>query len=187
MSRPVDHERRAAFLSGALGYLSENGLANLSLRPLAQALGTSDRMLVYYFGTKEELVAQTLAASQPDVAAYFAAADELSSQDLALSLWQLMIGDGPQRPRVRLMLEVMALAITQPSLYSASATSATRAWVQPVSDAIAQREGGTPESAEARATILVSGLKGLALDYFVTGDHQRVDSAARQLIAAVLS
>lgn len=186
MSRPVDHERRAAFLDGALAYLSEHGLANLSLRPLAQALGTSDRMLVYYFGTKEALVAQTLDASHPDVAAYFEAAKDQSSQELALSLWQLMIGEGPQQPRVKLMLEVMALAVTQAELYAASARAATLAWIEPVADAIMAREHSTRADAEKRATILVSGFKGLALDYFVTGDHARVDGAARALIAAVL-
>lgn len=143
-------------------------------------------MLVYYFGTKEALVAQTLSASHPDVAAYFAAAKDQSSHDLALSLWQLMIGDGPQQPRVKLMLEVMALAVTQAELYAATARAATLAWIEPVADAIMAREHSTLADAEKRATILVSGFKGLALDYYVTGDHARVDGAARALIDAVL-
>jgi len=39
-------------------------------------------------------------------------------------------------------------------------------------------------SAEARATLLVSGLRGLALNRFVTGDDARTDRAAALLIAA---
>ena len=42
--------RRAELLAGATAGAFEHGLAGLSLRPLAKALGTSDRMLVYYFG-----------------------------------------------------------------------------------------------------------------------------------------
>ena len=41
-------------------YVLEHGLAGLSLRPLAAAAGTSDRMLLYHFGSKQQLVAQLL-------------------------------------------------------------------------------------------------------------------------------
>lgn len=48
--------RRAALLERATDYVLDNGLIGLSLRPLAAALGTSDRMLVYHFGSKDALV-----------------------------------------------------------------------------------------------------------------------------------
>lgn len=38
------------------------GLAGASLRPLAAAAGTSDRMLLYYFAGKDDLIATVLAA-----------------------------------------------------------------------------------------------------------------------------
>lgn len=38
-----------------------HGLGQASLRPLAKAAGTSDRMLLYHFGTKEALIADLLA------------------------------------------------------------------------------------------------------------------------------
>lgn len=38
-----------------------HGLGQASLRPLASAAGTSDRMLLYHFGTKEALIADLLA------------------------------------------------------------------------------------------------------------------------------
>jgi AcrR family transcriptional regulator len=41
----------------------EHGLIGLSLRPLAAELGTSDRMLIYHFGSKDELVADVLRCS----------------------------------------------------------------------------------------------------------------------------
>jgi AcrR family transcriptional regulator len=42
--------------SKALQYLLEHGLVNLSLRPLAEAIGSSSRILIYHFGTKEGLI-----------------------------------------------------------------------------------------------------------------------------------
>src|SRR5512142_2700669 len=43
-------------LERALGYLAEHGIGDISLRELAAALGTSHRMLIYHFGSKEGLL-----------------------------------------------------------------------------------------------------------------------------------
>ena len=42
------------------GHVLAKGLGQASLRPLAQAAGTSDRMLIYHFGTKEQLIVDLL-------------------------------------------------------------------------------------------------------------------------------
>lgn len=55
-------------------------------------------------------------------------------------------------------------------------------WLDPISDAL-HAAGLTARDARARATMLVSGLRGLALDRYLTGDRQRTDDAARSLIA----
>lgn len=60
MPRPADPAKRADLLHRIRGYVLRNGLTSLSLRPLARELGTSDRMLLYYFGTKERMVAEAL-------------------------------------------------------------------------------------------------------------------------------
>src|ERR1044071_2961641 len=59
--RPPARSRRAATLTRASDYVLENGLEGLSLRPLAAALGTSTRMLLYDFESKEQLVDEILA------------------------------------------------------------------------------------------------------------------------------
>lgn len=41
-------------------FVLENGLGAASLRPLAKAAGTSDRMLIYHFGSKERLIEELL-------------------------------------------------------------------------------------------------------------------------------
>src|SRR5438045_6471980 len=47
---------RDRLLAGAVDYVAEHGVGELSLRPLAAALGTSHRMLIYHFGSKEGLL-----------------------------------------------------------------------------------------------------------------------------------
>lgn len=51
---------RDALLPLLAAHVLEHGLAGASLRPLAQAAGTSDRMLIYHFGNKETLVSDLL-------------------------------------------------------------------------------------------------------------------------------
>ena len=65
-------EQRAALLDGVVEYVLREGVATLSLRPLAAALGTSDRMLLYYFDSRDRLLVAVLTAVlglQPDVPA----------------------------------------------------------------------------------------------------------------------
>lgn len=56
----IREERRAAALVRMGEHLLREGLAGASLRALAQAAGTSDRMLLYYFADKDEILAATL-------------------------------------------------------------------------------------------------------------------------------
>ena len=56
-------ERREVLAEAATDYVLEHGLLDLSLRPLAAALGTSDRMLLYHFSDKNDLVATVLRVS----------------------------------------------------------------------------------------------------------------------------
>lgn len=53
-------EKKIVWLNAMGDYVLENGLKAASLRPLAKAAGTSDRMLIYHFGTKDELITQLL-------------------------------------------------------------------------------------------------------------------------------
>jgi AcrR family transcriptional regulator len=183
--RPRDAARRAELLDQTIHYAAQHGIASLSLRPLATALGTSSRMLVHYFGTKEALIGQALAAARPDIPAVLAAHARAghSPARMAERLWRDLTTGGEQEPRTRLLLEVMALALTQPQQYRQYAVDAVRAWLDPLSDAL-HAAGLTARAARTRATMLVSGLRGLALDRYLTGDRQRTDDAARSLITA---
>ncbi len=51
---------RETLLPKLAAHVLNNGLGGASLRPLAKAAGTSDRMLIYHFGNKEQLVADLL-------------------------------------------------------------------------------------------------------------------------------
>src|SRR5262245_21914444 len=64
MDAKVESGRRAQLVDAAVDYVFERGASDLSLRPLADALGTSSRMLIYHFGTKDQLLVEILQAAR---------------------------------------------------------------------------------------------------------------------------
>lgn len=66
MPRPVNAEKRAELLKQVVHHLQQHGVAQMSLSPLAESIGTTKRMLLYYFGSRENLLARALATSRPD-------------------------------------------------------------------------------------------------------------------------
>ena len=186
MARTLDERRRAELLAGVVAYLETYGVAGLSLRPLAAELGTSARMLVYYFDTKDHLVAQAVAASGPDVIEALGSVVSLDELRWFMQTTWRQMTTGKQHGSVQLLVQVMSLAVSEPDRYASLATGAVEGWIDPLALALA-RLGRPRAVARQQATILVSGLRGLFLDWAVTGDRRRVNAAARTLIDLVLA
>jgi AcrR family transcriptional regulator len=161
-------------------YIADHGLADLSLRPLAAELGTSSRMLIYYFRTKEELLVQALATQRPDIAALFA--DIRDASELRARLWNFWTANtsGDGRTSVQVMLQVLGAACAPRSPYIDYATSAIAVFVSALADGL--RGLDSIDDPEAVATLLVSGLRGILQDRLITGEVERTDRAARRLI-----
>ncbi|MFB7876713.1 MULTISPECIES: TetR/AcrR family transcriptional regulator [unclassified Nocardia] len=184
MARPLDHRKRAELLAGVVAYIAANGLAELSLRPLAAALGTSSRMLIYYFGTKEELLVQALATQRPDVGAVFADVTEAAQlRDRLLGFFDLN-ADGAETDSVRVLLQVLGAACAPDSPYRDYADAAIATFVTAFAAALGRT--GLAEDPEVVATLLISGMRGIIQDRLITGDRERTTRAARTLVDAVL-
>src|ERR1700692_1649445 len=56
MARPPDLERRQELLDAVVKECAARGIGDRSLRDVAAAVGTSHRMLLHYFGSREELL-----------------------------------------------------------------------------------------------------------------------------------
>lgn len=181
VARTPDPRRREELLSAVVSYLEAHGVNDLSLAPLAEAIGTSKRMLLYYFGDRGELLAQALEAARPKAGDIFGGVESPDQLVAAsLKLWHA-ISRGGQRRSVRMLLQVLSLASTDTETYGAHARTAVDVMLAPITTAF-NSAGFTPEDAASRATLVVSGLRGLCQDLLVTKDRDRVDAAARLLI-----
>jgi AcrR family transcriptional regulator len=185
MARTPDPTKRAELLRDVVAYLEMNGVNDMSLAPMAEALGTSKRMLLYYFGDRGELLSQALDAGRPRVGQIFSDVTTAAKfYDAAQTLWHGLTR-GDQHRSVRVMLQVLSLASTDPDTYGRYARTAVDVMLDPIGDAL-ESLGYARRDARARATLVVSGLRGLCQDVLVTGEFSRVDAAAKLVIAAAV-
>ena len=178
MVRVADEQRPAELLDAIVWYLIKNGVAELSLRPLAKAVGSSPRVLLYYFGSKEEMIVKALARLRERQRANFSGMREARyehASDACRAIWKQM--SAPQsEPLFKFFFETYALALRNPRRYGDFLSAAVEDWLEFVA-APSIRGGRTRSEARAFATIVIAGFRGFMLDYCASRDRERVDRA----------
>jgi AcrR family transcriptional regulator len=181
----TEHPSRERLLNDAIGYVAAHGFADLSLRGLAGAIGTSHRMLIYHFGSKEGLVEAVIHAVEQQQRARLAALEidpSLTPAEMARRMWE-HLSDPSLWPNERLFFEMYGHALQGRSLgASAFLLEVVESWLEPIA-AIRATQGVTPEVARAQARLDLAITRGLLLDLLATGDRAGVDAAAEQAIA----
>lgn len=110
--------KRQIVIEKVADHLLASGLKNASLRQLATAVGMSDRMLLHYFATKEELLTAALNLITVRMVAILESArsDPMPFGALLPHLVGMM-QDPYIRPYLRLFLELVALAANDEETY----------------------------------------------------------------------
>jgi AcrR family transcriptional regulator len=105
-------------LDAVVDHLTRQGVAEVSLRPLAKAVGSSPRVLLYSFGSKEDLLVKALARlreRQRVTYAQMKTAAFATPADACRAIWQHM--SAPQsEPLFRLFFEVCSMALRHQTL-----------------------------------------------------------------------
>ncbi|WRZ88454.1 TetR/AcrR family transcriptional regulator [Streptomyces sp. NBC_01007] len=188
MPRPSDQAKRRDLIDRIRAYLIHNGLADLSLRPLARALGTSDRMLLYYFGTKEAMVAEALALDErrPLLRARGMLEPAESPGDPAglrrfmEGIWQ-QFSASDLRSALPLYLEIMTASLLHPDQYGPVMRDVLTEWTDLLTSAF-RGLGMTEVRARTEAALLVGATFGLLVASLAEGDRDRADAAFRALL-----
>jgi AcrR family transcriptional regulator len=185
MPRSKPSQRREDLLNASIEYLLENGVADLSLRPLAAKVGSKARLLVYHFGSKDALITDAMLVIRERVQENFAALlrdgrDRKPSQ-IVQDFWGWATSRQHER-YLRLFFEVHGLALQKPKQYGRYLKGAFTTWVE-LMEAILP---ATLSRAERRAlaSLAVGTVVGLMLDYLSSGDKKRTADAVAQFATA---
>lgn len=184
MGRRPEPAIRGALRERAIDYVFSHGFADLSLRPLAKALHTNARMIVYHFGSREGLMRAILEGirerEDARIKTWFKSGRR--SRTIAEFLrwyWQRM-GSAKARPIALMIFELYALALRQPSAYPGVLDHPIAYWQKLTERCGLRRAGG-----EEMATLLLAATRGLLLDLTATGEKARIGRAFSKLLVVV--
>ena len=176
--RPQPHIRDS-LLDACTDHALAHGLPD-RLEPLVTATGTSARMLLYHFGSRDALLRAVLGHARQRQVALFgdllrARPDEPYPATLERA-WTAMTGPDGQ-PYLRMFGQLRESAEQQ--LWPDFRRIATTDWLGPLEDGL--RSLGRPDL----ATLVLAVIRGLLLDLDATADTGRVDRAFRDFLGAL--
>lgn len=174
-------------LERAYGYVLSHGLADLSLRPLAAAIGSSPRVLLFLFGSKDGLIRAILARARADELAFLARAstgrEAGSLADMTRLIWQWLADTG-HRQLLNLWVEAYARSLTRPhGPWADFARQTVADWLTLLADAQPRGARHTAAGA-AQRTLALAVLRGALLDLLATGDAARVTAAVEHYLGS---
>ncbi len=170
--------RREELLEATAAYLLENGVSNLSLRPLAASIGTRARLLIYHFGSRDALVSAALSVILGRVQQdFFSIHSGATLGRTLLKFWRAAT-EPANEPYLRLMLEVHGVAFHNPNIYGQYRRESLESWKSLVAEKLDKRKM-TRRQREDLATLVIAVVDGLLLDYLATGDLKRTTRALR--------
>jgi len=183
----TDSARKQELLEAAYQYVLGNGLADMSLRPLAKAIGSSPRVLLFLFGSKDGLVHALLRRAREEELRYLAGLrDERGGPaTTGRDVWAWLATPG-HRPLLALWVEGYARSLLgDPGPWAGFGRDTVRDWLA----LLAERQGAAADAAtdeaEAERTLLLAVLRGALLDLLATGDTERVSRAVEAHLRAI--
>jgi len=174
-------QARDRLLAAAVRHAMDSGIADLSLRQLAAAIGTSHRMLLYHFGSREGLlIAVTRAVEEQQRTALL---ESLTTVQDARESWA-RLSDPQLWPQERLFFELYAHALRGRPGNEGFLDGIVESWVAPIAEALVAA-GADERTARADARLGVAVVRGLLLDLLATGDRAGVTEAYERFLEQV--
>ena len=174
MARTPDLQRRRQLLDALVDEFAAGGVGDRSLREVADAVGTSHRMLLHHFGSREDLL---LAIVEEVERRQMRLLTELPTDpaESFAAMWADL-----RRPELRrlerLFFECYSRAAQGEKPFTRIVPGAVDGWLREVEAAA----GAPYDGAMARLGLAVA--RGLLLDLVATNDEDGVDAAARAFI-----
>jgi AcrR family transcriptional regulator len=177
MPRQPDEHGRTELRDSVIDAFATGGIGGRSLREIAEAVGTSHRMLLHYFGSRDELLLTIVEEVERRQTAMLV---DLPGDpaDAVAAMWADL--RRPElRPFERLFFECYSRAAQGEAPFTRLLPAAVDGWLSLVGD----RTGGGADPAMLRLGLAVT--RGLLLDLVATGDEKGVDAAAAAFVSLI--
>jgi AcrR family transcriptional regulator len=171
----------------AYRYVLDRGMTGLSLRPLAAAVGSSPRVLLFLFGSKDELVRALLARARADELELLDRLRDASDlRATTAAVWRWLAAD-EHRPLLRLWAEGYAQSLVEPDgPWAGFARATVEDWLALLASAQPPAVRDT-EAGAAERTLALAVLRGALLDLLATDDAERTTAAVDRHLTATLA
>ena len=172
--------RKALLLESLIAYLVKRGIADLSLRPMAAAVGTSARLLIFHFGSKEKLLLEVLDETQARLQRslrQLLAEPNLASAAPLRRFWDWALKDA-NFAQLRLMYQLQVLAAHDHKTYGKYLKRSSLNWLE-----LVQAVLKPSQRFSAFATLIVAVFDGLFIEVVSTGDRRRASVAIDEFIS----
>ena len=177
MPRPRDDARRRALLDAVIDAFAGGGIGRRPLRAIAEEVGTSHRMLLHHFGSRDELLVAVVEEVERRQAEVLGTLPD-DPADAFAAMWADL-----RRPELRALERLFFECYTRAAQGEAPFTRLLPTAVDGWLDAAARHTAGAVNPALARLGLAL--IRGLLLDLVATGDEQGVDAAAAAFTALV--
>ena len=181
-------DRRSELLERIVDELLTSGAGDLSLRPLAERAGTSARLLIYHFQSKDQLIAIALTEARDHIqSSPGARAAELKPQSLralVMMCWDWATDAANQR-YFRLLFEVDGLAMFDRATFSDDARRANSAIGTQLIERAAATSSPEGDLFAAHSTLIMCALSGLLQEFLSTDDRKNTTAALLALLDLV--
>jgi AcrR family transcriptional regulator len=181
---PIPSARRGELLEAAYRQVLTTGLADMSLRPLASAIDSSPRVLLYLFGSKDGLVRALLDRARKDELTVLeqlrgpGAGPAVTMAEVARRVWSWLAAP-EHRPLLTLWVEAYGRSLIEPAgAWAGFARTTVEDWLAILAAAQPEEIRDTDAAAAAR-TAMLSVLRGAFLDLLATGDLRRTTAAVQ--------
>ncbi|MFC0626575.1 TetR/AcrR family transcriptional regulator [Kribbella deserti] len=178
---------RERLLVAAIEYFAAHGIGDASLRTIATGVGTSHRMLIYHFGSRDGLLAEVVRVvegQQRDTLARLTASLDVPLLEQSKQFWNEVVEAtliyGP------LFFELSAQAMQRKPHTDGLRADLIHVWLPPLTELLI-RAGIPAAEAPTYARLSLAAARGLLFDLLLTGERVEVDQASTLLNTLMLT
>jgi AcrR family transcriptional regulator len=178
ISGSAARSKKGLLLDRVVDHFVIDGLGDLSLRKIAGAIGTSHRMLLYHFGSKNGLLVEVVRAVEARARARFSLIGREAGEgtdQVVREMWRFL-ADPEQGDFERLFFALYGRALQGDDLVRPLLGESIESWLA-TNEVVAATQDIPADVARVHTRLGLATVRGLLLDLLATGDRAGVDAA----------